>query len=357
MFLKYFILSLAVWTTSLCTIQSQEFVIPITVGDGKKSMEMEIGVHGNGTSGYNPELDIIAPPPPPTGVFDARFEVSGEAYTRKIFDNFTDEKIYPLRSQLSTGQQSIQIKWNNEYFHELGSLYILIDDEKIGMETMSTFEIPNNAYGDPKIIFISLIPAEFYPPDAPVLYSPLDQEIVNGSYVRTYWSSSDHPGAVYEIEIAANKEFTDTIYVRENISDTTYVFQNPNDNNNLYWWRVRTRYPAGAGEYSIPRVFEFGVTSSTGFETDIPTQYQVYQNYPNPFNPHTIIRYDLPLASTVTLELFNSSGQQVDILVKEYQTEGRYEVLFNASNLSSGVYLYRLTAKGYSQIRKLLLVK
>ena len=356
MFLKYLILSLTVWTISLCTAESQAFVLPITVSDGKNSMGMAIGVHGSGTYGYNPELDIFAPPPPPMGVFDARFEISGEAYIRKIFDNYTDEKLYPLRSQLSTGQQSIQIKWNNEYFNELGSLYILIDDEKIGMDTLSTFEIPNNAYGTPKIVFISLIPAEFYPPDAPVLYSPLDQEIVNGSYVRTYWSSSDHPGAVYEIEIAADEEFTNAVYVREKVSDTTFVFQKPNDAN-FYWWRVRTMYPAGPGEFSMPRMFEFSVTTVIGLDTDIPAQYQMYQNYPNPFNPHTIIRYDLPRASTVTLEIFNPSGQQVDILVNEYQTEGRYEVLFNASNLSSGVYLYRLTAGGYSQIRKLLLVK
>lgn len=356
MFLKYLILSLAVCSISLCTVESQEFVIPITVSDGKHSLEMAIGVHGHGTSGYNPELDIIAPPPPPTGVFDARFEVSGEAYIRKIFDNYTDEKLYLLRSQLSTGQQSTQINWNNEYFSELGLLYILFDDEKISMDTLSTFEIPNNAYGVPKIIFISLTPTEFYPPDAPVLYSPLDKEIVESSYVRTYWSSSDHPGAVYEIEIAADEEFTDAVYVRENVSDTTFVFQKPNDAN-FYWWRVRTMYPAGPGEFSMPRMFEFSVTTIIGIDTDIPAQYQMYQNYPNPFNPHTIIRYDLPRASTVTLELFNPSGQQVGILVNDYQTEGRYEVLLNASNLPSGVYLYRLTTEDYTQTRKLLLVR
>ena len=356
MFLNYLILSLTVCSISLSTVKSQEFVIPIKVSDGKDSIELEIGVNGNGKSGYNPELDIFAPPPPPMGVFDARFIISGEAYTRKIFNNYTDEKLYPLRSQLSAGQESIQIKWNNEYFSELGSLYILFDDEKISMDTLSVFEIPNNAYGAPKLIFISLTPNEFYPPGAPDLYSPLDQEIVNDAYVRMYWSSSTFSGAIYEIEIAANKEFTDSIYVRENVSDTTLVFQNPNDKN-MYWWRVRTMFPAGPGEFSMPRMFEFSVTTIIGIETDIPAQYQMYQNYPNPFNPQTIIRYDIPRASTVTLKLFNPSGQQVGILVNEYQTEGRYEVLLDASNLPSGVYLYRLTAGGYAQIRKLLLVK
>lgn len=356
MFLKYLILLLAVCSISLCTVESQEFVIPITVSDGKNSLEIAMGVHRSGTYGYNPEFDVFAPPPPPMGVFDARFEVSGEAYIRKIFDNLTDEKIYPFRSQLSQGQKSVHIKWNNKYFSELGSFYILYDDEKVSMDTISTFEIPNNAYGDPKIIFISLTPAEFYPPGAPVLYSPLDQEIVNDSYVRIYWSSSDHPGAVYEIEIAADEEFTDAVYVREKVSDTTFVFQKPN-NANIYWWRVRTISQAGPGEFSMPRMFEFSVTTIIGIETDIPAQSQMHQNYPNPFNPQTIIRYDLPRASSVTLELFNPSGQQVDILVNEYQIEGRYEVLLDASNLPSGVYLYRLTTEDYTQTRKLLLLR
>jgi hypothetical protein len=89
----------------------------------------------------------------------------------------------------------------------------------------------------------------------------------------------------------------------------------------------------------------------------VPTGYQLEQNYPNPFNPVTTIRYGLPEKSDVTLAVFNTLGQRVATLVQGEQEAGYHEVLFDASNLSSGVYLYRLTAGGFVEARKLLLVR
>lgn len=83
---------------------------------------------------------------------------------------------------------------------------------------------------------------------------------------------------------------------------------------------------------------------------------QLFQNYPNPFNPSTTIRYGLSRPSNVTLTLYNVLGQQVRTLVRGEQTAGEHEALLDASGLSSGVYLYRLTAGSFVQTRKLLLV-
>ncbi len=77
---------------------------------------------------------------------------------------------------------------------------------------------------------------------------------------------------------------------------------------------------------------------------NIPITFNLFQNYPNPFNPSTTIKYSIPKASFVTLKVYDILGREVSALVNEQKPAGSYEVKFNASNLSSGVYFYRITA-------------
>lgn len=90
---------------------------------------------------------------------------------------------------------------------------------------------------------------------------------------------------------------------------------------------------------------------------DLPQQYTLSQNYPNPFNPSTQIKYALPEATQVTLEVFNSLGQKVIELVKGQKSAGYHTATFDASGFSSGVYLYKLTTPVFSQTNKMLLIK
>jgi Secretion system C-terminal sorting domain len=98
----------------------------------------------------------------------------------------------------------------------------------------------------------------------------------------------------------------------------------------------------------------------------IPTEYNLTQNYPNPFNPSTTIRFALPFESKVRLEIFNVIGELVKVLINDETMEVGYkEVVFNASNLSSGIYLYRIIATGntnggentYVKTKKMILLK
>ena len=89
----------------------------------------------------------------------------------------------------------------------------------------------------------------------------------------------------------------------------------------------------------------------------IPESFSLEQNYPNPFNPTTIIAYNIPKSSVVTLEVFNVLGQKVATLVNGYQQAGKYKVDFNASHFATGVYVYRLSAKGLAITKKMILIK
>lgn len=91
--------------------------------------------------------------------------------------------------------------------------------------------------------------------------------------------------------------------------------------------------------------------------TELPERYQLEQNYPNPFNPVTIIRYDLPESAQVRLDVFSITGQRVATLVNERQASGAHQVPFDASALSSGIYIYRLQAGSYVSSRQMTLIK
>ena len=89
----------------------------------------------------------------------------------------------------------------------------------------------------------------------------------------------------------------------------------------------------------------------------VPKTFALEQNYPNPFNPSTAISYQLPVAGNVSLKVFDMLGKEVATLVNARQEAGAYTVNFNANNLSSGVYFYRLQAGNFVQTRKMMLVK
>jgi hypothetical protein len=109
----------------------------------------------------------------------------------------------------------------------------------------------------------------------------------------------------------------------------------------------------GSANFTINSV----VMSVSSNSTVQPKSYSLEQNYPNPFNPSTTIKYSLPNNSAVSLKVYNLIGQEVATLINTYQTSGEYVVTFNASNLSSGVYFYRLDAGSYNVVKKMMLLK
>jgi hypothetical protein len=102
--------------------------------------------------------------------------------------------------------------------------------------------------------------------------------------------------------------------------------------------------------------YEFTNTSEVNEENN-PQSFQLFQNYPNPFNPTTKINWQSSIEGRQTLKVYNVLGNLVATLVDEYGTAGSYEVEFDATDLSSGVYIYQLILGNYLQLKKMVLLK
>lgn len=124
-------------------------------------------------------------------------------------------------------------------------------------------------------------------------------------------------------------------------------------------------HPSEAGHHAMAEAVDlklFGAsdTTLTGMgerSADQPGNFSLLQNYPNPFNPATVIKYNLPKSSHVTIKLFDVIGKFVAVLVDEQKNAGSYQVTLNDSGLASGVYLYQLNAGNFMESKKLVLLK
>ncbi len=102
----------------------------------------------------------------------------------------------------------------------------------------------------------------------------------------------------------------------------------------------------------------FGPISAVQFDIHKqPNFFNIEQNFPNPFNPSTTIKYELPELSFVTLKVYDVLGSEIIVLVNGEKSKGSYEVEFDGTNLSSGIYFYRLQAGGFTETKKMVLMK
>ena len=115
-------------------------------------------------------------------------------------------------------------------------------------------------------------------------------------------------------------------------------------------------YPV-VGEARFSLLVSYDALTSGGNIKVLPAEFALHAAFPNPFNPSTQIQYALPEATQVTLEVFNSVGQKVMELVNGQKTAGLHTATFDASGLSSGVYLYKITTPSFTETKKMLLIK
>lgn len=177
--------------------------------------------------------------------------------------------------------------------------------------------------------------------------------VVSGNNAELKWStSSEQNNSGFSIERFLKQEDWKTI---------GFVNGHGNSNtNNDYSFTDKNLLP-GKYNYRLKQIDYNGNFHYYNLSSDVnispPNNYTLFQNYPNPFNPQTVIVYQLPVNSFVSLKVFDLSGKEVSALVNQNQNSGTYSVDFNGSNFSSGIYFYTLKVNEFTQTKKMILMK
>ncbi len=172
-----------------------------------------------------------------------------------------------------------------------------------------------------------------------------------GNKVELKWSTATEVNnSGFEIQRSSNNlNFAKIGFVKGNGTTTKaneYSFVDENTNGHLYY---RLKQVDLDGSYKYSQIVEVNISN--------PVSFALNQNYPNPFNPSTTISYSVPEKSFVTLKVYDVLGNEVASLVNSQTEAGEHSVNFNASNLSSGVYYYQITAGNNVATKKLMLLK
>ena len=197
---------------------------------------------------------------------------------------------------------------------------------------------------------------------ATLLKRPLNTSIVASQNDNLLsWTNNSSNADSIIIERKGGGDTLNYKFIAEVSSDTNnFIDKYPDSVNvitNKYIYRIKAanRYSRSVYSY-FPEVI-WNVTSVNKAKNNLPTEYALVQNYPNPFNPSTTIEYAIPERSNVTIKVFDILGREVAILVNEEKKAGNYKIDFNASNLTSGIYFYKIEAGKFKETKKLILLK
>jgi hypothetical protein len=135
----------------------------------------------------------------------------------------------------------------------------------------------------------------------------------------------------------------------------TAMFFSPSEGTGvIYFGNAHT---SGFWNIIVDALFDYAAPVSVEDEITLPISYKLYQNYPNPFNPTTTIKYQIPEISFVTIKVYDVLGSEIATLVNEEKVAANYEIEFNATQLPSGVYFYRLQAGSFVETKKMVLLR
>jgi hypothetical protein len=176
--------------------------------------------------------------------------------------------------------------------------------------------------------------------------------VVNGNSVVLEWETATELNNYgFEIERSADDQSFEKIgFVEGNINSSTaksYSFSDKINSAGNYFYRLKQIDLNGTFEYS----------NTIEVSTITPEDYSISQNYPNPFNPSTTIEFKLPQQSNVNIKVYNTIGEVVAVLLNDNVEAGNHTVSFDASNLPSGIYIYRIETENFSQSMKMTLLK
>jgi len=194
-------------------------------------------------------------------------------------------------------------------------------------------------------------------PEAPLPVSPEDG--AENVVISPLFTWQETPNTeTYHLQLALDNSFEGETIVADTsmIEGTEFAMEQELESITQYFWRVRATNEQADSDWSS--IWSFTTEMATSLsEDELPVEFTLSQNYPNPFNPVTIIEFGLPEATNVQLEVFDMVGRRVTVLENGMRAAGWHELSFDASSLSSGMYIYRIQAGEFVQTRKMMLVK
>jgi uncharacterized lipoprotein YddW (UPF0748 family) len=193
-------------------------------------------------------------------------------------------------------------------------------------------------------------------PVPPVLSSPPHATYDVSLTPEFIWLSVED-AISYQFQLSTTISFSDgTILYNETLTDTSFNVTTPLSPNKNHWWRVRVTNSYGQSFW--PTGFGFRTTPETYVAREgIPTEFGLSQNYPNPFNPATEIEFSIARQGYVSLKVYDLLGREIANLINEELSAGNYAVMFDASELSSGTYIYNLVCEGRRFSKKMIFLK
>jgi uncharacterized lipoprotein YddW (UPF0748 family) len=170
-----------------------------------------------------------------------------------------------------------------------------------------------------------------------------------------------HPalaGDSYRLQVSHGLSFESQAIVAdvEGVVDTLYTLSQL-EAERFHFWRVNAANDIGTSLWSEIWRFKTGTVTAIADGTPLPLQFELLQNYPNPFNPVTIVPFMLAKATKVQLKVYDILGREVKTLVDRNMPQGRYEIVFDGSELPSGIYLYRLYTNDFVSTKQMVLAK
>ncbi len=186
--------------------------------------------------------------------------------------------------------------------------------------------------------------------------------VVNVQDPNNPYKIAETAGQFMDVETINNDIYVAAYFLGINLynwlNDTTLIRNGFYQEKNMWAYRLATDGSNLYAAYDGLMIFRKGPATGIA-EQHLPVakEFELSQNYPNPFNPETHIKFMLYRKSRVKIAIYNSAGQLVKQLLNEVKPAGSYEILWNAQRLGSGMYFIKVTADGYSQVRKALLVK
>ncbi len=212
--------------------------------------------------------------------------------------------------------------------------------ERIVFECKDSCEIPNSALCNVE-----------YDKAMPIELSSFAAFVENTNVILNWTTATEKDNAGFDIERNANGVWSKISYVAGKGNSevpTDYTYTDKKLNSGSYSYRLKqTDYNGNFKYYDLTSSINIGV----------PDKFSLSQNYPNPFNPATKIDFALPKDGNVMLKIYDLSGREIVTVLNEFRTAGYYTINFNASNLASGIYYYKLSAGNNIAVNKMVVIK